>query len=65
MPNINISLNNFAISQCSSVKYLGVTLDATLKFDNQISNIENKLSRAVGILYKIRHNMPQKTLKML
>jgi len=27
----------------------------TLKFDNQISNIENKLSRAVVILYKIKH----------
>jgi len=30
-----------------------------------ISNIENKLSRTVGILYKIRHYMPQKTFKML
>jgi len=65
MPNINISLNNFPIPQCSSVKYHGVTLDATLKFDNQISSIENKLSRAVGILCKVRHYMPQKTLEML
>jgi len=28
MLNINIFLNNFAIPQCSSVKYLRVTLDA-------------------------------------
>jgi len=61
MPNINIPLNNFPIPRCSSVKYRRVTLDVSLKFDIQISNIENKLSRAVGILCKTRHYMPQKT----
>jgi len=60
MRNINISLNNFPIPQCSSVKYLEVTLDATLMFDNHVSNIENKLSRALGILCKIRHYILQK-----
>ena len=42
----------------NNVKYLGVTIDSSLKFDIHISTITDKTSTAVGIISKLRHYMP-------
>ena len=44
--NANISSN---IAVVDDVKYLGVTFDKNLDFDNHIHYLEKKLSRSVGI----------------
>ena len=41
-------------------KYLGVNIDSKLKFDRHIDVITKKVSRATGILYKIRTLLPMK-----
>ena len=53
--NITIIINKQAITQKDHVKYLGVLIDSKLSFHYHISSIMKKLSRAVGILYKIRN----------
>ena len=43
-------------------KYLGVTIDSLLKFDKHFSSIEHKISRAAGIISKLRHFLPTNAL---
>ena len=58
LPLVNLSKNNSQISIVHDVKYLGLSTDFKLKFDNHISSITQKISRAVGILSKLRYYMP-------
>ena len=61
-PQTNVFLNNIFILQCTSIKYLGLTIDMNLNFDLHISNIAYKISRTVGIISKIRHYLQEKAL---
>ena len=47
------------------VKFLGILLDANLSWKYHINELSKKLSRTVGIFYKIRHLVPLEVLKML
>ena len=58
----NVLLNGSNITQCSSVQFLGVTIDENLKFNIHINNITRKISKNIGILYKLRYFVPTKTL---
>ena len=58
LPNVDLSIHNSPLPFCLSAKYLGVTLDTQLNFDKHISSVENKISRAVGIISKLRHYLP-------
>ena len=58
LPNVDLSINNSPLPFCLSAKFLAVTLDTQLNFDKHISSVENKISRAVGIISKLRHYLP-------
>ena len=53
------------ISRKTSVKFLGILLDAHLSWKQQITELSKILARTIGILYKIRHFVPLETLKVL
>ena len=61
----NISITTCCIEQKSQIKYLGVFIDEHLKWDAQLQHINNKLTKNVGILFKLRHYMPINALKQL
>ena len=61
--NVTIKFNKKAISEKKSIKYLGVLIDSTLCWKDHILNTSIKLSRAVGILYKIRPFVTTKIMK--
>ena len=65
LPNVDLSINNSPLPFCLSAKYLGVTLDTQLNFDKHISSVENKISRGVGIISKLRHYLPLPTCAIL
>ena len=44
------------------VKYLGMLLDKNLIFTNHIDQIIIKISKTVGMIAKLRHFLPRKTL---
>ena len=44
---------NEKINVCKSAKYLGVQIDNDLNFKSHIQLLHNKLSRAVGIMFKV------------
>ena len=52
-PFITLNLNNIPLSSCNSVKYLGIYINKRLNFKSHFEYIEQKISRAVGILTKL------------
>ena len=52
--NITIMIHKKAISEKNSIKYLGVMIDSTLSWKDHVLHLSKKLSRVVGILYKLR-----------
>ena len=52
--NITLKINKKAISEKDSVKYLGIMIDSGLTWKTHIETLTKKISRTLGILYKIR-----------
>lgn len=52
---------NFQVSE----KYLGIYLDRDIKFDVHVLNISKKLSKSVGLLYRISFLFLKKVLMNL
>ena len=61
----HIFLNNIRIKYEINVKYLGVLIDNKLKFNGHIKEAYNKVSKSIGILFKMRKFLPNQTLKSL
>ena len=61
--NLNINKNN--IKQVTIFKYLGVYLDNKLSWQEHIHNLQTKLAKFTGLVYKIRNMVPRKILMML
>ena len=49
-----LPFNNNNVSQASSQKHLGVTLDNRLTFDEHLTNVSNKISKTIGLLGNYR-----------
>ena len=63
--NLSVSLKDTTINAENSVKYLSVIIDTNLNFHDYLTAIELKISRAVGILYKLKFVLPQNALRIL
>ena len=57
--DVIIKLNGIRLKPTEHVKYLGLHLDKNLSWDHHIHILSNKLSRANGILSKLRYNAPR------
>ena len=51
---ITLKINNKAIKEEKYVKYLGILIDSTLSWKFHINELGKKVSRVIGVLYKIR-----------
>ena len=56
--NISIKMNGFKLTPVDYLKYLGMYLDKYLDWNHHIEDLSKKLSRANGILSKLRYNAP-------
>ena len=63
--NITIKIGKKKIHRGNHVRFLGVLLDSALSWKTHITELSKKLSRTVGLFYKIRHYAPQDTLILL
>ena len=59
---VSIKINQHKLPIVESVKYLGMYLDEHLSWEFHINQLSFKLSRANGILSKLRHYVPNNTL---
>ena len=57
--NISIKIQWVRINPSSHIKYLGIFIDEHLSWKHQIKELSNKLSRANGIISKLRHHAPK------
>ena len=62
---IVLTLNHKKIFESTKIKYLGLILDSRLTWKAHICELSKKLSRAIGMLYKIRNYCPKRTLRSL
>ena len=63
--NAQISLRNENIKQTNSIKFLGIIVDNKLNWHEHIIYIKNKVSRAIGIIYKARKYANKQTVKQM
>ena len=63
--NISIYFNDSIIKINDTVKYLGITIDNKLNFEEHINALATKISRSLGVLCKLRHTLPKSALRNL
>ena len=52
--NVTLKIHKKAILENKCIKYLGVIIDSTLSWKEHLNNLSKKLSRTIGIMYKLR-----------
>ena len=62
---LTIKIGRKKIKQENHVRFLGVLLDSTLCWKTHIAELSKKLSRTIGLFYKIRHYAPLEILMLL
>ena len=58
----DIYMNNIKIEYVSSTRFLGVIMDDKLRFNLHINEISKKISKNIGVLFKLRQYVPNNTL---
>ena len=58
-----LSINNNRVKYQTDVKYLGVIIDNALSFKSHINLVSNKISKNLGILYKLSNFVPHYVLR--
>ena len=53
--DFQIKVDDTALEQCVTYKYLGVLLDEKLSWKPHVEHICNKISKVCGIFSKLRH----------
>ena len=61
----NIIMNDLAINKVESTKFVGVMIDDQLSWKTQTHYLCKKVSRNIGIITKLKHFFPWKTLHTL
>ena len=59
---ITIQISKKAIDEVKYVKYLGILIDSQLSFKFHIEELTKKISRSIGVLYKVRPFVSTKLL---
>ena len=62
---LSLVLNDTVIEWKSSIRYLGVILDKKLNFSDHIDVLCTKISRLVGLMYRVSFFVPSDTLRVL
>ena len=60
--SISIKIQGVKIKPSTHVKYLGVFIDENLSWNTHIKELSNKLSRANGIISKLRYYAPKSSI---
>ena len=63
--NINLSIDNVPIVEKKSTKFLGVILDSNLTWNEHLQKIHTAVSKATGILWRLKPMLTKNTLLIL
>ena len=53
-----IKINNISIDKDTDFDFWGITLNENMKWHSHITKISTKISRAIGVIYKLRQYLP-------
>ena len=56
---------NNSIKRTTSIKFLGVMIDANITWEDHLHTIEKKLAKNLGLLYKAKHTLDTESLKTI
>ena len=62
---ISIAINGVPLQQVHETKFLGVVISDHLKWKKQIDVVVQKISKVIGILYKVKNVLDKDKLKLL
>ena len=62
---LNIIINDTNIERVQSFNFLGITLSENMSWTKHVLSIKKKISKVVGILYRLRNTFPLDVLKTL
>ena len=62
---IHLSIDTMPIEQVPTFNFLGITLDETLSWKNHTKMVANKISRVIGILFRLKNIFPKEILLTL
>ena len=57
--------NNIEIERVTQFNFLGVIISSNIKWNGHVTHISQKISRIVGIMYRLKHIYPQAVLLTL
>jgi len=63
--SFKVIINNHTISPEHNLKYLDVLLDNKLSWKHHVQKVKTQLSRACGILSKLKHYTTRPVLKVV
>ena len=63
--NLNIIINNVSIDRVDTHKFLGIFVDEELNWKTHVDKIATQISRTIGIMYKLKHFIPIKVLRLI
>ena len=52
------SIRDSILTKVSTVKFLGVTLDENLTFNDHVKNVATKISKSVGVMRRLHYQLP-------
>ena len=64
-PLLYFDLNGSPIQYIHKFNFLGLTFNSSLSFKFHLNEIGNKISRVIGLLYKLKHIFPSYLLLMI
>ena len=59
------AINDFEVSQVTTAKSLGVTIDDRLDWNGHIEKVTKKVASGIGAIKRISHLFPQATLQLI
>ena len=60
--HIKVVMNGIDVENVDCFKYLGVTIDANLKWNDHVKNICRKMCNSLGVMRRIKQYVPKKSL---
>ena len=61
----NLKINDIEIERVAQFNFLGLIISSNLKWQSHIDHISIKISRVIGIMYRMKDIYPQEILQMI
>ena len=60
-----LKIDNFPLNKVNTVNFLGVHIDYNMRWDTHVNKVTLKVSKCIGILYRLKDSLPHSALLLL